>query len=178
MDYKTSYFHADDPILSELTSPSNVASIEYFLGFRVDMLSLHEAIVHAYDHVVAEDMVNNKRPSNVKARVFARVLAVLRKRNETGIAYAEAAMRNTNEMPQYTRHPLLTTAYQNKESIPTVFPRPANALSINTRHTIAPLSNRAMTPHQLRQMRGLATSALSSTIIDQKPFNQRHSPIN
>lgn len=168
-NYTTSYFHAESPILSKLSSSTSIRQFEDTLGFRVDMASLHDALVHAYDRVIAEDQILNRTSQDIERRVILQTLSILHSRQVTGQLYAAANIRDTHDRLPYTPRAIPTSVAQHKESVPSVVPRPANTLGINTRNAFTPICNRSLTPHQLRQMRGLATSALSENILTPRP---------
>lgn len=169
MQYETSYFHSESPILASLSTQKKTREFENILGFSIDAVSLHDALVFAYDSVIAEDRIYNRNSVDLETRITSQTLSTLHERHKTGQSYATAIDRDYINRRPYTPRAIQTSMHQHKEFLPTVIPRPANTLGLNTRHTTAPISNRAFSHHQLLQMRGVATSALSSTILTPRP---------
>lgn len=170
--YQTSYFQSDSPILASLSTPKKTREFEDILGFRIDAVSLHDALVFAYDSVIAEDTLANRNSLDLESRITAQTLIILHKRNSIGHNYAKANERYSNNQLPYTPRAIQTSMHQHKEFLPVVAPRPANTLGLNTRHSATPMSNRSLSNHQLVQMRGVATAALSSAILSVPPPNR------
>lgn len=167
--YQTSYFQTDSPILASLTTPKKTREFEEILGFRIDAASLHDALVLAYDSVIAEDILANRTSEDLESRISSQTLIILHERNSVGYNYAKANERNVNNQLRYPPRAIQTSMHQHKEFLPVVAPRPANTLGLDTRHSVKPISNRSLSTHQLLQMRGVATASLSSTILTPHP---------
>lgn len=162
----TCYIQSDSRLLKELTTPAAIAAFKTRHGIAFDPDQIYDAYVQAYNHVFAEQLVSQASRSDdeVRRMLVSECLRVLEVKRDTGLLYSRMAVENSKGAA-LLGFPLYTRDIRHKDTLTTPQPRKAHAYGMDTRHTVIPLSNRALSSHEIRQMRGVATSGVLDSII-------------
>ena len=165
MNYSTTYYPTNSTVLAKLTQHDRIRDMQTMLPFEVEVVDLFDALTNAYNQVIAQTSISGVATHDMESSIVGIAINSLRQRNAMAEGYAASVIRDYDTHGRYTTRPESTGRHKHRESMPTVVPRPANTLGLNTRHTYVPRSNKSLTPHELKQMRGIATSELSACII-------------
>lgn len=159
--HSTSYYATDSAIMTELASPESMATITRMAGFPVDFVDVHHCLTESYNRVVGYAMASGKYPVDLRSDIVRHTVDALRVRNEYATGYADLYARDYESSYTRRRDPERVAPRSTPRLPP---PRPADTYALNTRHAVAPRSNRSLTPHELRQMRGVATAGVAECI--------------